>query len=568
MKNIIYFLRPFLKNHIRLISIVFLICFLANVVTLILPIYIAQSFDLLFDISSHRAQILYLIPFLVQKEITAYLIVFSALLLLKGILDFSCKYLMALLGEKQLHFFRKKIFTHQLAIKMETYEEKGIGKYLLRYSGDLNSIQSLLTKGGLQFICDVLIITLAIFILYQISPVLAQSIFAVLLVLTIVLFILNKKLHQASLKRRNAKSGLLKFVSHRLQAILTVKSFNREVIEANRFNKKTDRLLELGKNYQRIHSGISAIIPAGLYLMLGVMMLVFINLKKYSPGEIQADQYFAAILLTITLLPVFRRCFRVNILWRNASISFKKLIHIFELEKEKQDQQEALQKISGALNIINLSFRFPNKHLLFENLNIKIPGNGIYTIHGKGGTGKSSLVKLLNGSYLPGSGFIFLDDLDYQELSRKILRKYISVVSDHFHLLGNTVFEAISYSRKKEKRPVANNMLSKLGLSRELSLDTRIGELGQNLSFQQKKLLQYSRAFLTRKPILIIDQGFDNLDKAAMKNICQYLHQIKHKTTIIILDQKTNFEDLEIDQSFDLIACQSTSKNSLLGINN
>ncbi|MEP7127243.1 MAG: ATP-binding cassette domain-containing protein, partial [Chitinophagales bacterium] len=181
------------------------------------------------------------------------------------------------------------------------------------------------------------------------------------------------------------------------------------------------------------------------------------------------------------------------------------------------------------------------------------PGT-ITWVCGKQGSGKSSLLKLIQGIYVPGNGNIFLDEWNYAALAPNAIRKNVTIVSNAAPLIGSTVFKAISYSQTAEKREKAEQLLERLGFHTGGSteaVDYHLHDLAKNLSNGQRRLLMFARAFLTRKKVILIDDGFDDLDKYAREKVILELQKLKSKRTVIIASSQLPGEIL-VDQILNL----------------
>lgn len=550
----LHLIRAFVRQHPIRVVLTFGVSLAAQAVAVFLPIYIARSYDLLFGIQSQRARFLNFIPEDWLASFQGYFSLFLVVVFLRGLLDYAERYGIAILGELHLAFLRKKLFAHQLQTEMAVYDDKGTGKYLLRYSGDLTSIQAFINKGIIRFVSDLTLILLSLFVFFSLGSPIGWTVLGGVFLLAGITYLLDRKLYGASVKRRNAKSGLLKFVSTRLQGLWTIKTFNRFVPEMGRFEKRVDRLLNLGKSYQKIVGVVGAIIPAGLYLIIGMVMWVMYYVKTTSPNTVDPESFFIALLILITLIPVFRRSFRVSIVWRNGSISYGKLANILKLPKEQSMATEKrLVWKQGQLEIKGISFAYPGQtHTIFPYLDVCIPSTGLTWIQGCMGAGKTTLLKLLCRAYPVDSGEILIDNQDIQAIGIKELRRKIAVVDHQCTLLGNTVFEAVSYSRKAEQRPKVQYMLDQLELSDNLTLDFPIGEGGCRLSRGQYRLLVYARAFLTQKPVVLIDEPFVHLDGLAERLVLSFLARMRSTSTIVVFSTRNYPVGLEIDQKYTL----------------
>ncbi len=531
----------------------FVVSFVSQLFTIFLPIYIALSYDLLFDVQSHRARLLGFIPEEWIADFEGYFTLFVVVLIIRGVLDFCERYFTSYLGEIHLSFLRMKIFDHQLKMSMQVYDEKGFAKYLLRYSGDLTSIQAFLSKGIIRFGSDMVLLVLALGIFFSLHLYLGITLSVLSILLAVVVYLLNRFLYNASVARRNAKSGLLKFVTSRLQGLLTIKVFNRFVPEMGRYQKRVATLLRLGRDYQQITSLIGAVIPFGLYLTIGMVMWVTVHLKNEASSGVDPKTFFTALLLLITITPVFRRCFRVSIVWRNGGISYQKLADILQLPREHTTGTVAVDWKDPDIVTEKLVFTYPGQDIpVLQDLDLNIPFGQITAIQGNGGMGKTTLLKLLNGLYVASAGEIRIAGTPIENINIKTLRKNMAVITDQCTLLGKTVFEAVSYSRKAKHREQVTEILDVLGLLPSLPLDYRIGEMACNLSKGQQKLLMYARAFLTKKSILLIDEPFSELDTDSIYRVIRYLNQIRYERTIVLLSCKRISEYLEIDVRYEL----------------
>jgi ABC-type bacteriocin/lantibiotic exporter with double-glycine peptidase domain len=157
--------------------------------------------------------------------------------------------------------------------------------------------------------------------------------------------------------------------------------------------------------------------------------------------------------------------------------------------------------------------------------------------------------------YTPTNGVIRIGSHSLNDLGAHDLRKFISAVSDDFPLLGNTIFEAISYSRKDTKKENAAELVARLGLcSAEHQadyLERKIKTYGSDLSSGERRMLQFARAVLTKKPILLLDEPFLGLNDISQTILCTEINKMK-STYLIILIANNLPDQLTIDQTLTL----------------
>jgi len=220
-------------------------------------------------------------------------------------------------------------------------------------------------------------------------------------------------------------------------------------------------------------------------------------------------------------------------------ISFEKLLKVLNVPAEASGTKD-IRKRAYPIHIRDVNFSYENsdKYVL-DDINISFKPHKINVLNIEQGEGKTTLIKLLTGLYAPVSGQILLGKDNIKDISLTSLRRCLTVVSPDFPLVGKTVFEAVSYSMSKTKIPAVETMLEIIqkGLppQQQLSAYDKIGEFGGHLSVNQQKILQYTRAFLTGKPILIIEEPFESLPKVVKENIVQLLNERVENSTIILL---------------------------------
>ncbi len=537
---------PFLKKHIKVILLTLQIGILTNILTLLIPILITYSYSLIFNLQSNKSQFLQnILPIIPSFETIFYC--FLGAILLKGFLDFSLRYMMGNLGEQFLYELRGQLFEYQLSVEISEYDKKGMGKYLLRYSGDLSSIHGFLTKGIIRFIADGFMLIFAFSILWSVYPFLAQMLLGFFLLTALGIHGLNQLFYIITEKRRNQKSGLLKFVNQRLMSMLTLQSFNKEKPELSRFKKRIKRLRQIGADYQRMTALIQSIIPVMMYSMIGIV-LYFIAFQKKSNAVIDTQNMLFIVLLLISLLPFFRRILGTSMIWKKGKISIQKLYKILSLPKPNTLSATDLVFEKGEIQFNNLTFNYNNSSPILNGLDGIIQPNQINAIIGSTESGKTTLIKLLLGIYYPNQGQILIDNQASNMVNPKSWRKKITVIADEWQLYGNTVLEAIAYGRQKKYKKRAERILNQIqkGRKNPLTIHQSIGTNGSKLSKNERKILLYARGLMTKKSILLIDEPFKNLDSIIEDNIKTLLAQLKDKKTIILFANDLATLDIEV----------------------
>jgi len=546
----------FIKSNRLLVAIAFISGLFYNVLTLLIPVSLGRFYEFNFGFSSQRLKLLEDVPILNSESFTVFLFFFLVIIAIRFIFEFINKYAISIIGEGFAKNLREQLFEHQLHISTSIYDQKGIGKYLLRYSGDLKSIQNYVTKGLFRFSQDLFLIVILLIAIAYIDVNLGFIVAISISISILLLFFINNLLYTISVDRRNQRSAMLTFVNTRLRAMLSIKVFNKYTPEEKRYVKRSDKLYTVGKKYQRVVSLIQSIIPMLTYLMLALLMWYVYYLKTSKDSIFNGTALLILILLIISFLPILRRTLRVSIIWKLGNISFEKLLNIFSLDAENSIHFENKNLSHKELHFKNISFNYStSSSLVFDKLNVTILPKKTTLILGESGSGKNTFMNLLLKIYHPSKGTISFGEYSYEDLAEKTIRKNISVISNSYPLYGRTVYEAIVYNRKKEREVKVVKLLFELQQfedeNNRLELHDKIGDLGNLLTNGQKRILMYCRALLTGKSWLIIDQPLRDLNTRTADHVINILNSRKNDKTLIILDTNTH-KKLEIDNIYTI----------------
>lgn len=545
----------FFYQNKTVVLVTFIASLTGSLLNVLLPLSIGKFYELVFLESSVKGKLFNTLHISVDS-IPGFFTFFLILILLKSIITYCEKFFTGVVGERFSRDLRELLFRTQLSHSMTVHEMKPAGKYLLRYSGDLTFIQRFISKGVIQFSGDVIFLAAAFTVLYLINPPLTTIVVGGLVMATIVIILLNKTVRSSTIKRRNQRSSMLGFVTTRLQAFFSIKSFNREVPEVAQYNRMSGKMYDLSIKYYRIYAFVQAALPLLFFGTLAITLYYVAKQVQSDPGFIHHADVLNFILLLLYIQASIRRILSVNVVWQLGQVSLIKLLHIINLPPEQRVEPHEVLPSAGKVIFEKVTFQYPSTgHLLFKEIGFTLEPGTITWLQGKQGSGKSTLLKLIQGIYPPADGKIFLDQLNYAELTPNAIRKNVTIISSEAPLIGNTIFNAISYSRNADKRDKAAQMLERLGFSTgndgTETLDHHLDDLGKNLSAGQRKQLMFARAFLTRKKIILIDDAFDDLDSNARERVIAALQKLKAKRTIVIAGNQLP-ESIQPDQTINL----------------
>jgi len=241
--------------------------------------------------------------------------------------------------------------------------------------------------------------------------------------------------------------------------------------------------------------------------------------------------------------------------FNNARAAATKIFTIIDREPDidsDADTGETLKDIKGDIVFSNVDFAYPTRPNLpvFTQLNLKIPANKTTALVGGSGSGKSTVVQLLERFYDPSGGRITLDGHDLRDLNLRWLRDEIGLVSQEPVLFATSIAQNIAHGADLDQNVSEEDIVSACKAANAYNfimdmpngLETFVGERGSTMSGGQKQRIAIARALLRDPSILILDEATSALDNESERVVQEALNQLlehKHRTTIVIAHRLT-----------------------------
>lgn len=238
---------------------------------------------------------------------------------------------------------------------------------------------------------------------------------------------------------------------------------------------------------------------------------------------------------------------------QNALACANRLIELIELDEVNDNKENGLKRIDlrGNFSLQNVSFSYDDNDFI-KDLSIDVKSGMKVAIVGHTGCGKTTIINLLMKFYNIDSGKIFVDDVDYNELSVDSLRNNIGMVLQDTWLKSGTIFENISLGKPNAtieevidaaKRSHAHSFIKRL----PNGYDTYISSDSTSLSGGQKQLLCISRLMLSSPNILILDEATSNIDtRTEFKIQKAFTNLMKGKTTFIVAHRLSTIKNADL----------------------
>ncbi|EAR98602.3 ABC transporter transmembrane region protein (macronuclear) [Tetrahymena thermophila SB210] len=475
---------------------------------------------------------------------------FQAILifLANGISSFFRTFIFSLIGERVVIDLRNDCFSKFIHNEISFHDKQHSGELISRLGNDISTAKAAASGNISTTIRNVIICVGNVIMLFLIS----RSLFIVIAIM-IPIFIITSSVYGRYLKKLTKKyqDYTAKVSSHAQECfsnIKTVKAFSNEDKEILRYNDVMKQCYEVGYN-KSVSSGLYNGINSLVSDFATLAVLWYGGYLVLQENDLTSGQLASVILYTGSLASATS----------SISSSLSKIVtatgasdRLFKLmdKKPKIKCQGGLTYFNfrGEISFQNVGFSYKHtdhvKVLSDFNLDIK-PGERVALV-GQSGSGKSTVIRLIERFYDVTQGQITIDGYNIKEIDLTFLHSYIGYVSQEPLLFSGTIEENITYGMKKPYSKELLDQVCKLANSYNfihdkthfpLGYKTLVGEAGAKLSGGQKQRIAISRALILQPRILIFDEATSALDAESEFQVQQAIDELmqKQKDMTIIL---------------------------------
>jgi len=488
----------------------------------------------------------------ILKSVIYIALILFGMLALDAYAKFFIGYYGHVMGAKIEYDMRSDIFQHIEKLSFSFFDDAKVGQLMSRITNDLFDITELLHHGPENIILSILKITGALIILAGINGWLVLAAFAILPVLFVFAYILNKKMRQASRERRVKVAEINAQIEDNLSGIRVVKSFANEDIENEKFKVGNEGFLSAKRKhyfYMGMFQGGVGTFTTLIQINVILAGTVLIAFKKIDISDlITFLLYIGVFVEPIRTIVDFTETFQ------NGYTGFERFQEIMDIEPDIEDKKDAkeLKDVRGDIEFKDVSFSYrENQDKVLNKVSLKVPAGAYIALVGSSGAGKTTLCSLIPRFYDVTGGSVLIDGKDVRDVTQRSLRNHIGMVQQDIYLFAGTIFDNIAYgkpgaTREEVIEAAKNANAHDFIMSFPDGYDTDIGQRGIKLSGGQKQRLSIARVFLKNPPILIFDEATSALDNESERVVQESLERLaKNRTTFVIAHRLTTIQNAE-----------------------
>lgn len=434
---------------------------------------------------------------------------------------------------------RKMLFGHIQGLGVDYFDRTNTGELMARVKDDVDRIWSVTGFIGMLIVESIVHTIAVLYCMFHISPALMLVPLVTMPLVGWTAVRLENKLDRVYQDISEQNAELNTVAQENLAGVRTVKSFAREDYEIEKFRRQNGKYYELN---MKLASVLAKYEPnISFYTKIMLVCVIIVGGVMVIRGQI-----------TIGQLGAFTE-YANNIIWpmeclgwlsnelAAAFASYKKVDAIMEEEARIKDPEHPVQAdgVRGEIAFDHVDLEIDG-HKILRDISFHVDAGKTLGIMGMTGSGKSSVINLLERFYDAAAGRVMIDGRDVRTMRLEDIRKNIAVVMQDVFLFSDTIQENISVGQRDvleyETVCQAAGAASAHDFIQRLSdqYDTVIGERGVGLSGGQKQRISIARALAKKTPILILDDSTSALDMETEYQIQTELGKLENVTKLII----------------------------------
>ena len=473
--------------------------------------------------------------------LAAILVVAAAVL--SGIFNYLSKMCLAKGSENFLKSIRDTLYHHTQYLPFSWHVQHQTGEIIQRCTSDVEVIRNFVCRQLPEVfrICFLIILYLGIMFSMNVPITLAAAAFFPVIIGYSAFF--HSRIGKRFQDADEAEGALSSTVQENLTGVRVVRAFGREKYEIDRFDQKNNAYSELWVYLGKLMSVFWA--SGDLITNLQVLTVMVLGVVFAVEGRITLGEFIAFLSYNASLTWPVRSLGRIISDMSKAGVSMERVAYILEAEEEDATDANNKPALTGDICFRNVSFAYSLDHPILKNINFTIPAGSTFAILGTTGSGKSTMVHLLNRLYdLPeGCGSITIGGTDIRDIDRQYLRQNIGMVLQEPFLFSRTIRENIGITKEQlldeEIRHAAEiACVDESILHFTDGYDTIVGERGVTLSGGQKQRVAIARMLMKQAPVLVFDDSLSAVDTETDNKIRKELKKEMEKATVIMISHR------------------------------
>ena len=478
-------------------------------------------------------------------------LVLVALNLINGVFTYMKGRLNAVASENIALTLRERLYAHLQHLPFAYHAKAETGDLIQRCTSDVDTIRRFLSVQVMEVVNAVLMVVIALTILLGRSV--KITLISMVLVPPLFLFAMwfFKMVHKHFRYSDEAEGRMSAVLQENLSGVRVVRAFGQQQREVEKFDRasadfrhKTKHLYDLLATYWGGGDAMS---------MAQSMITLLVCVMYASRGEITVGTLIVFTTYVSMLLFPIRQLGRILSDAGKSMVSMERIQDILNQPVEPDEPDALRPDLHGDIVFDHVSFAYPDDNVpVLKDVSFTIPAGCTAAVLGGTGSGKSTMMYLLQRLYEPTSGTITIGGVNILDIDRSYLRSHVGLILQEPFLYSKTIRENVGIARREPEMPSIERAARIASASAFIAkadkgYDTLVGERGVTLSGGQKQRIAIARTLLKDNSILIFDDSLSAVDTETDAQIRAALSsEQKDVTTLIISHRVTTLSQADM----------------------
>jgi ATP-binding cassette subfamily B protein len=445
---------------------------------------------------------------------------------------------------------KNEIFSHYQRLTQRFYKNNRTGDLMSRISEDVSKVRMYVGPAIMYSINTVTLFVCVITLMFSIAPKLSVYTLIPLPLLSLIIYKLSRVINARSTVVQEMLSKLSSFTQETFSGITVIKSYGLEGNTHKNFNTLALEAKEKNMNLAKVQAWFFPL----MILLIGMsnLIVIFIGGQQYMNGEIEIG-VLAEFIIYINMLtwPVAVVGWVTSVV-QQADASQKRINAFLDEPIEIKDGPGVEVAVQGEITLEDVTLLYPETKIKALNrVSLKVESGKSLGIIGKVGSGKSSILQLINRLYDPDNGKVLLDGHDIRDFKLEELRSHIGNVPQNAFLFSESIEDNIRLGKRDASEEEIVEASKKAAIHKSIKkfkqgYKTLLGERGLTLSGGQIQRVSIARALIKNPKILLFDDCLSAVDTDTEEKILKNLKEFSQdKTTIIVSHRISSVKDAD-----------------------
>ncbi len=436
---------------------------------------------------------------------------------------------------------RDKLYRHIQRLTYDYHVKAETGDLIQRCTSDVETIRRFLAVQLVEIGRALFMLTASLTIMLSLDVRMTLISMAIMPILFVFSFSFFMKVQRAFLKSDESEGRLSNTLQENLTGVRVVRAFGRQKHETEKFDEKnreysdlTYRLIKIMATFWSLSDGL-AFLQVGLVVVAGVYLA--------ARGEITLGTLIIFFSYISMLIWPIRQMGRILSDMGKTLVSVGRVQEIFDVPEENQDPDCIQAPIEGDIVFDSVYFEYEEGRPILQDLSFTVKQGQTVAILGPTGSGKSSLVHLLQRLYDYKSGSISIGGVELKKIDKKWIRQHVGVVLQEPFLFSKTIKENIGITKRAVTDREIHDASRIAALHSvieefEKGYETPVGERGVTLSGGQKQRVAIARTLISNSSILVFDDSLSAVDTETDAAIRGELKKRSQDVTTFIISHR------------------------------